>query len=284
MTPAQLKAFHAVAQAGSVQDAAERLNLTQPAVSIQLKALENDSRKTLFRKVGHRLELSAEGQALFAITDRLFRAEADARSLLAPDEGYLGSLIIGADGPHVALDLISEFRRRYPQVRVETVFANAEDTWLNLLNLKVDVAVLAGSPEHQRVYKQLAARQSLMALLPADHALAQAGVLRLQQLVDEQLIFREQGSNTRRKLEQALAERQLQVKPALVMGSREAVFEAVVRGMGCGFMYDREINQDPRVIAVPLEGLQEINQDEVACLNNARQNPYVTAFFDCIEP
>lgn len=90
MTHAQLKAFHAVALTGSVQDAAERLSLTQPAVSVQLKALEADSGKVLFRKAGHRLELSAEGQALFAVTRQMFRAEAEARQLLSPDSGQPG--------------------------------------------------------------------------------------------------------------------------------------------------------------------------------------------------
>lgn len=283
MTHAQLKAFHALALSGSVQDAAERLSLTQPAVSVQLKALEADSQKVLFRKVGHRLELSAEGQTLFEITRQMFRAEAEARQLLSPDTQHTGSLVIGADGPHVALDLIAEFRRRHPEVRVETLFANAEHTWLNLLNLKVDVAVLAGSPEHQRVHKQLAARQSLMALLPAGHCLANEAELTLEQLSEEVLIFREQGSNTQQKLEAALAERQLNVQPALVMGSREAVFEAVARNMGVGFLYNREVNQDPRICAVLVAGMQEVNWDEVVCLKNGRQNPHVAAFFDCIQ-
>ncbi len=283
MTHAQLKAFHAVALTGSVQDAAERLSLTQPAVSVQLKALEADSGKLLFRKAGHRLELSAEGQALFIVTRQMFRAEAEARQLLSPDSRHTGSLVIGADGPHVALDLIAEFRSRYPQVKVETLFSNAEHTWLNLLNLQVDVAVLAGSPAHQRVHKQLAARQSLMALLSADHVLAGADSLTLEQLSEEVLIFREQGSNTQQKLAAALAERQLHVQPGLVMGSREAVFEAVVRKMGVGFLYNREVNQDPRVRAVPVAGMEAVNWDEVVCLKNGRQNPHVAAFFDCIQ-
>lgn len=283
MTPAQLKAFHAVASCGSIQAAAERLSLTQPAVSIQLKALEKDSPQPLLRKVGNQLALTSQGAELFAICERIFRAEEEARSLLTAEPGRQGCLVVGADGPHVALGLIEIFRRRHPGVKVETLLANAQQSWFNLLELRVDVAVLAGSPEHPRVHKCLAAKQGLMALLPVNHPLTGQASLTLEQLKDQRWIFREAGSSTQRRLNDELARHQLPIVADLVLGSREALYEAVARGMGIGAVYQLEVGQDPRVCSVPIQGLEEINWDQVAYLNNVVQNPLVAAFVECVD-
>ena len=282
MSYAQLKAFHALALEGSLHKAAERLSLTQPAVSIHIKTLERDNAKSLFRRAGHRLQLTEDGAALFEATQRLFRAERDARLILAAPQGQArGSLLLGADGPHVALDLIARFQARTPGIQVQAVLANAEETWANLLELKVDAAVLAGSPDDPRVVKQVLARQGLVALLPRSHALARKRRLRLEQLADQPLIFRESGSSTQRRLAEGLLAQRLSVQPALILGSREAVFEAVVRGLGIGFAYDREVGCDPRLSAVPIEGFDAANIDHLACLKAQRHAPAVTALFDC---
>lgn len=284
MSYAQLKAFHAVALEGSIQKAADRLRLTQPAISIQLKSLETDSGRSLVRRRGHVLQLTEDGQALFEATQRMFRAESDADVILsAPPHQYRGTLVVGADGPHVALDLIARFQIREPAVRIETIFANAEQTWANLLDLKVDCAVLAGSPEDPRVLRQVLARQSLVALVSQAHDLAGAPAVDLRQLCAYPLIFRERGSNTQRKLTHAFLAKKLAVSPALVLGSREAVYEAVVRNMGIGFVFDREAGRDSRVTAVPINGFENANIDELACLKAQRSSPYVDALFACAE-
>ena len=108
--------------------------------------------KQLFRRNGHLLELTEDGILLFESTTRLFRAEEEANLILSSSADFKGTLVLGADGPHVALDLVEKFRTRNPGVRIEVVLANAEDTWKNLLNLKVDAAVLAGSPDDNKVY------------------------------------------------------------------------------------------------------------------------------------
>lgn len=284
MSYAQLKAFHAVALERSFQKAAERLHLTQPAVSIHIKNLETDSGKHLFRRSGHVLSLTDDGRILFEATQRLVRAESDARQLLsAGTRGYQGTLVIGADGPHVALDLIGKFRERRPNVRVEVVLGNAETTWLNLLDLKVDAAVLAGSPVDSRVLKQLIASQSLVALVPTHHPLARRRSVRPAELAQHALIFRESGSSTQGKVRQAFAAENISVEPALVLGSREAVVEAVVRGIGIGFVYDREVGEDVRYRGVKIKGCEAINQDELACLKAQHTAPLVSTLFECID-
>ena len=127
---------------------AAKLNVTQPAISLHLKRLETESGTSLFRRSGHRWDLNAEGQALFEATSRMLRAERDAMAILRPAAGkYRGSLVIGADGPHVAIDIVQAFCERRPDIQVEVTMDNAAGTWAALLDLKVDIAVLAGAPE-----------------------------------------------------------------------------------------------------------------------------------------
>lgn len=284
MSYAQLKAFNAVAIEGSFQKAADSLYLTQPAVSVQIKTLEAESGKQLFRRNGHALQLTRDGEALFDSTNRMFRAERDAKSILSSSlHQFRGTLVVGADGPHIALDLIAAFQKRQPAVRVEAVLANAEVTWSNLLGLKVDVAVLAGSPDDPRVSKRPVAVQGLVALLPRGHGLAGRKDVTLERLCAFPLIFREAGSSTQRKLDSALLAEGLSAAPSLVLGSREAVCEAVVRGLGVGFVYDREVGQDPRCFGVKIRGLEKANIDEIACLKGQRSNPNVDVLFACID-
>ncbi len=159
MSYAQMKAFHAVVEEGSVTGAAARLSLTQPAVSQHLKKLETESGKQLLRRLGHRFELTDGGRALYSIVERMVRAERDAAAILRPGPGgSRGSLTIGADGPPTALDIVERFRRSEPPLRIDLVMGNAASTWADLIELRTDVAVLAGAPGNDRVYRRVASQ------------------------------------------------------------------------------------------------------------------------------
>lgn len=280
MAYAQLRAFHAVADAGGFHKAAERLRLTQPAVSIQVRSLERESGLVLFRRKGRTVELTEDGRALLACTREMFRAEANALRILASaGGGSRGTLAIGADGPHVVLDVVAAFERANPDVRVKVVLANAEQTWGGLRQLRFDAAILADPPDDPGVVRSVIARQSLMALVPRRHPLAGRKAVKLDEVVAYPLIFREAGSNTQRTLEAALAKGRHSVTPRLTLGSREAVREAVMRRLGVGFLFDREVGRDPRCAAVGIEGLERSHADTLVCLKDQRRSPLIAALF-----
>ena len=282
MSFAQLRAFHAVVTEGSIQNAAIKLNLSQPAISLHIKKLESENNKCLFRRNGHRLELNEDGHALFEAASRMMLAERDARQILTPGSGqYQGTLVVGADGPHVVLEVINAFRTQRPHVRVKTMLGNAVETWAALVDMNVDVAVLAGSPDDFRVFKRTVAKQSLIALIPRGHSLALRQSLTLEMLASEEVIFRETGSSTQKTISAGLQARHMQLLPTLVLGSREAVLAAVKRGMGIGFAYDREVETDKYLVAVPVDGFENANNDEVACLKTSQKNPHVKSFLEC---
>ena len=285
-THVQLRAFHAVAIERNFHRAAERLRLTQPAISIQIKNLETESSVVLFRRDGHSVSLTEAGHSLFEITNRMFAAEGEVRELLNSDieAGFTRTIHLGADGPHAALDLIAKVVTKHPDIRFRVTMANAGQTWENLISLDVDAAVMVTTQEHKNVVTQKISTQDLVALVPSKFELIKDNnQITLEQLAPYPLIFREAGSNTQKMLDEAFMERNIRINPALVMGSREAVKEAVSRGLGIGFVFTKEQGHDPGYSAVPVKGFKGSNTDNLVTLKDQRKNPLVRLLFDAIK-
>ncbi|WP_303981753.1 LysR substrate-binding domain-containing protein [Dongia mobilis] len=281
MSYSQLKAFDAVARAGSFSRAAQMLGVTQPAVSLQVAALERAYRTDLVQRSGQGLSLTTDGTALFALTRQMFILEAEIGDFLESAETLQrGHLRFGADGPHLALDLVAQYRKLYPRVTLELVLGNATQTWSALLQSVVDVAILANPPEDPRVGYIPVVKQDMMVLVPRGHAFAKRPDVALRDLAAERVIFREHGSNTQRTLEARLKKMRLALQPVLVVGSREAMIEAVSRKIGIGFIFDQEQNEDPRSAAVPLRDLRGSNRNTLVYLKPRRRRRTVQALID----
>jgi LysR family transcriptional regulator, low CO2-responsive transcriptional regulator len=281
MRYSQLKAFDAVARAGSFSRAAQMLGVTQPAVSLQVAALERAYRTDLIQRTGQGLSLTVDGAALFALTRQMFILEAEIEDFLESSETLQrGHLRFGADGPHLALDLVAQYRKRHPRVTLELVLGNATQTWNALLQSVVDIAILANPPRDVRVGYVPVVEQDMMVLVPRGHPFAKRADVPVKDLVPEKVIFREHGSNTQRTLEARLRKAHLGLQPVLVVGSREAMIEAVSRKIGIGFIFDREQNGDPRSVAVPLRELRGSNKNTLVYLKPRRRRRTVQALVD----
>ena len=256
-----------VARLGSFSAAAEKLNITQPAVTLQVKALEEAHDTQLFLRQANKVSLTSAGLELMALTRRMFETEDEIRNYLQ-DHRTLesGELVLGADGPHVALDLVSRFQQLYPGIHIRLSLGNAAHVWRDLVEHRVDAAVMANPGEDSRIYPVTLATSGMMAVLPKGHVLSERQKVGLRDLAEYPLILREQGSNTRRRLEEVIAREKIQLNPFMELGSREAVKEAVALGMGIGFAFAREIVGDERITAVPIRELQNSNQDTLTVL------------------
>lgn len=281
MRYAQLRAFDAVARARSFSRAAQMLGVSQPAISLQVAALERAYRLDLILRKGAQLSLTADGEALFALTRQMFTAEAEIEDLLESTEKLQrGHLRLGADGPHLALDLVALFRQRHPQITLELVLGNATQTWNAVLQSVVDIAIIANPPSDQQVARQALVSQDMMVLMPQGHPFSDRRQVTLMDLATQPVIFREHGSNTQRLLEAALKKAGLLLSPVLTVGSREAMIEAVSRGIGIGFIFNREQNEDPRSLTRPLRELRGANRNMLVYLKPRRRRRSVQALLD----
>ncbi len=179
MTYSQIRAFHAVARERSFSKAATLLRVTQPAVTLQVQALEKAYGVSLIHRGKGVLSLAPLGQAVFEATQRFFAEEERIYELISKSSALeKGTVRLGADGPHVALDVVSSFRARYPRVELQVVLGNANVIWEDMLGQHVDAAILANPRPDRRVHIEPICTQDMVVLVPANDLLARAFTIR----------------------------------------------------------------------------------------------------------
>ncbi|MDH3473848.1 MAG: LysR substrate-binding domain-containing protein [Rhodospirillales bacterium] len=283
MNSAQLRAFHAVALAGSYTRASEARHVTQPTLSGQVKALEESYGVRLFERRARGVELTELGRSLLDITRRFYALEADAEQLLSAARSLTsGQLRVGADAPYHVVPLLAAFNRRHPGIRLSFSFGNSEQVLKDLLERRSEVAVLAELAPDRRVHAVPFRKDRLVAFVDRGHAWARRRSLRLEELADQRLVLREPGSITRAIFERALAAQGIVLGPVLEIGSREAVGEAVAAGLGIGVVFESEFGRDPRLHALALRGGALEAVEYAACLEDRRPVRVVRAFFELL--
>ncbi|ANV25510.1 LysR substrate-binding domain-containing protein [Rhizobium lemnae] len=283
---AQLRAFNAVAKEGSFSSAARRLGLSQPAITAQVKALEQSYGVLLFERRGDGARMTPLAKSLFQETQELHVIEAVAADILGASSALkTGELNIMCGAPNPAMALISEFRRRYPGVRVTANFGNWHRVTTALYEQQCDAIILTGVPDDDSLTRIPYMEQRAVALVPAGHPLAKRGKpLSLHELADQPLIFRNDQSLTQSALNMAIRKSGVNLEPALSLGEREAVYEAVHQGLGIGFMFELAVSRaESNVVRLPIMELNDVYVEHVACLTRNMRRHEVRALMALVE-
>lgn len=247
MSTNRYRTFVAVAHHGSLSAAARSLGVSQPSVSSQISTLERQSRVELFHRRGYRMSLTDAGHKLLAVAQKLLAIESEAEFLLR-DSGQLnqGVLKLGAVGPFHVIEMVAAYRQHYPGMQLSIRMGNSQQVLHDLEHYITDIAVLAGRYERPGLLSIPYASHPIILFAPLSHPLAAFDTVPIHALQGVQLIQRERGSTTRAALEQALAAAQVQPQTVIEIGSREAIREAVARGLGVGAVSEAEFIADPR--------------------------------------
>lgn len=277
----QLRAFHHVAVAGGFSRAAAELCLTQPAISDQVRKLEAEYDILLFNRERRQVTLTPAGEALLAITRRLFDAEEQALELLSESRALrAGRLRIVADAAHHIVHILRAFRERYPGVMVSVRAGNTETVVENLLNYEADIGVL-GDLNPSRDFDIIRLNvTAITAFTSRDNPLASRPSLSLAELAALPLVGREAGSKTRRRLEEAAARAGVELRFAIEAEGREAVREIVAAGLGIGFVSEAEFGLDPRLVKIAIRGEPVLMDEALICLRERGQAKTIRAFLD----
>ena len=216
MNHAQIRAFHAVATEGSFTKAARLLGVSQPAVTIQVRALEETYGVNLLHRSGQRVTLTDLGDGLLEYTRQIFDLEHEADELLtAARELRGGHLKAGADGPYFVMGLLASFISRYPGVRVTVAMGNSQSVLRDLVEYRTDVAVVARIDDDRRFHAKPYSRQRVVIFVPRGHDWAGRRSIKLAELEGQPMVLREPGSSTRRIFEEAL--KRAKVTPRVIM-------------------------------------------------------------------
>jgi DNA-binding transcriptional LysR family regulator len=231
-----LAIFHAVAQAGSMTMGAERLDISQPAVSKQVQELERALGVHLFDRIGRRVRLSQAGQILDGYARRLFALAHEAEAAMTDVRAVgRGRLVVGASttiGTYLLPSVVAEFWRQYPGVELLVDIENTEQVHHRLAGLELDVGLTEGFVENEDLVAEVFHRDELVVIAPPDHRLAAKPRVPLGALQEEPFILREPGSGTRAVEERALARLKLPVRVTMALGSTEAIKRVVAEGVG----------------------------------------------------
>ena len=281
MSVAKLRAFLAVARHGSFSAAARSLGLSQPTLTMQVQALERQYQVELLHRRGHRIEPSSVGRQLLPIARQLAALELEAHNLLH-DSGELsrGQLKLGAVGPFHVIEMVDAYRQRHPRVDVSIRMGNSAQVMADLENYVVDIGVLAGLHEAPGLTMLRYARHAIILFVPSDHPFAKRTSVALHELQGQPLLQREEGSTTRRALEAELTKAGVSPRIAMEIGSREALREAVARGIGIGAVSEAEFVADERIHPVRIDGDPAFTETYLYCLNERRSSRLLSSFFD----
>lgn len=277
----QLRAFHHVAVCGGFSRAAEELGLTQPAMSDQVRKLEEEYDVLLFNRHKKQVFLTPQGEKLLEITRRMFDNEHQALELLSEQRALRsGTLRIMADSAHHLLHILASFRERYPGVRISVRAGNTESVLAALNAYEADIGVLGDVPESRDLNALRLNVTPIVAFSALTHPAAKRPSLRLADLETLPLVLRENGSKTRRKLEDAADAAGLSLIPAIEAEGREAVREIVASGAGIGFVSEAEFGADARLVRIPLEDAGNLTMEEaLVCLRERKGGKLIQAFF-----
>ncbi len=279
MNHAQLRAFHLVAREGSFTRAARAAGLSQPNLSGQVKALEENYGQLLFERRGRGAQMTEIGRQLYAVTDRLFAAEGEAEALLAGSKNLtIGSLRISADNAIHAMPIMAELKRRHAGVVLSLSIGNSDAVLRALADYHADVGVTARRPPEPRFHGVPYRRDRLIVFVPRGHRLAGRGRIPVSELAGHDMVLREPGSITREVFERAMQAANVKVGAIMDIDGREAVREAVAAGLGIGAAFAREFVPDERFAALEVPDAQFDVGEYVVCLAERLRLIAVRAF------
>jgi aminoethylphosphonate catabolism LysR family transcriptional regulator len=274
-------AFHRVAAAGSFSLASRIGGVSQPTLSVQVRALERAAGTTFFERAGRGVRLTAAGEELFAATRRLVEAMDDVgRVLSATRSPARGHLRIAADSAVHVLPILSELKRRAKSVSFSLHIDNSAAVIGRVLSEKDDVGVMARSTTDPRLFVTKIRQDRLVLLAGIHDPLARRKRVRLADLGGRDIVIRERGSITREVAEAQLKGANVSTGQVFDVATREAVSEAVAAGFGVGLAFASEVGRDPRLIAVPIHGADVAVGEYAICLAERRNLGPVASFLD----
>ena len=247
----QLRTFFLVAKEKSITRAAHALHITQPAVTMQIKAFEKNLDVKLLRKSGKELQLTDMGNVLYGYAERIFQVVEELEYTL---KGYgdltKGSLTIGTTrsfARHLMPGLLSRFQERFPSVKVYLKVGSSQEIADGVEAFKYDLGIIGRIPHLSNLKIVPYTREEFCVVISSNHRLASKSTVSILELKNEPIIIRESGSGSRHAILMLLASHK--VKPSVLVeaGSVEFIKEYIIKERGISFLYKPEVELEVKM-------------------------------------
>ena len=231
--------LEAVARNSSFTRAAEELHLTQPAVSTQIKQLEEEVGMPLFEQMGKKIFLTAAGREMYAFSRTIAQQFTDIRTVLEEMKGIQrGNLDIAvtSTAKYFAPYLLAAFCKQHAGITINLNVTNREEILGQLTDNIPDMAIMGAPPKGMPLVANSFMSNPLVVIAPPDHPLMHSGQSPLHKILEESFIVRERGSGTRNTIERFLELRGQRMSATMEMSRNEAIKHAVMAGLGLGIV------------------------------------------------
>ena len=281
----QLHTFQVVAKHCSYVRAAEELHFSQPAVSAQIRHLENTLGVKLFEQIGRKTHLTQAGEELYIYSQKIFSIIDETMELMEMLRSpHHGRLSVGADttvGSYVIPGLLGKFRQSFPAVEISLEVLNRASLIDALLSNRVDLAVMGAVPDDAPIEIEPFAYNPLVLIAAPNHRLAGRTDVPIKELGREHFLLREPGSGTRSALELALREAGVELHISMQVGNNSAIKHGVAAGLGIALIsrvaLDMELETN-RLVILDVEGFPIIRQWQLVHLKEKYLSPTAHAF------
>lgn len=280
----QMQIFESVARLLSFSRAAEELHLTQPAVSMQIRQLEDTVGLPLLEQVGKKIHLTEAGEELHhhcRLVARQLRETKEAMDSLR--QGVRGRLDIAiiSTAKYFMPMLLARFCDAHPDVQLRLSVGNRERILEQLADNDVDMVIMGRPPGEVSVISEPFAKNPHVFIAPPGHRFATAKRLSVQRISEEPMIVREKGSGTRHLLERIFTEHGLKVHARMEMSSNETIKQAVIAGMGISLLSLHTLKlelQTHSLVVLPVQGMPVVRDWHLVHLKEKRLPPVARAF------
>jgi DNA-binding transcriptional LysR family regulator len=235
----QLMALHAVARLGSVSRAAEEMHLTQPAVSIQIAALEDSAGTPLMQRTGRGIRLTEAGELLAGYAGRVLELWREAGDQVAAQRGdFSGTLRVAAvtTAEYLLPPMLVAFANEHPKVKLKLQVGNRDQIVHMLASQEVDLAIMGRPPAELKTVAKPFAKHPMAFLAAPGHPLMAHRRLDMAVLREAGMLVRERGSGTRMTVERLFKEAGIPLRIGSEMSSNEAIKHMCAAGFGVAFL------------------------------------------------
>jgi DNA-binding transcriptional LysR family regulator len=244
----QLEAFYLVVKKKSFTRAAEELNVTQPAVTIQVKSLEKSLNLKLIQQVGKKVQLNEAGELLYQYAEKIFNLVSDADEKMRDFKKLMrGTLQIGTTkhyARYIMPYLLSEFQRRYPRIKVILDEGNSENMASSVLEMKNELALISEINLDRKIKSIFFSTVEFVLVASSEHRFSQSKSISLRELNNEPLILRERGSALREAILRKFHEYGIWPSMIIEASSLDFIMEYVIQNKGVSFMIEPDIKEE----------------------------------------
>ncbi len=279
----QLRVLAAVVRTGSLTAAAQRLNVSPPAVTLQMQLLQDQAGLPLVERSAAGTRPTDAGAEVLRAAEQIETILADCSAALASIAGTRrGTVSVGvtSTAKYFAPRALGAFARAHPGIELRIVVGNRAEMIEGLQRYEIDIAVMGRPPDELDVDINVMGDHPHVVIAPPDHRLAQAASIAPAELGAEVFLVREPGSGTRGLMERFFAEHGITPRIGMQISSNETIKQAVIAGLGIAFISGHTIDSalvTNSLAILPVQGLPIIRQWCIVHLRQRRMMPAVAA-------